>query len=171
MATSTTQTNEPPSMPYDLQLSLLHADSFPRGERGLLTVKTARRGKALDFSGRNPRPGTGSLHPVAETATSSLNLLKRRVLSECFDPIDPTRLSFRGPDNAIRTATCPSTSSIGNSVHQVHPEKHSGRQVSRHRLPCARRRKSAVYCGRHGKSEIQPETKHGSRAHGYVPTL
>ena len=28
-------------MPYDLQLSLLHTDSFPRVERGLLTVETS----------------------------------------------------------------------------------------------------------------------------------
>jgi hypothetical protein len=29
-------------MPYDLQLALLHTDSFPRVERELLTVETSR---------------------------------------------------------------------------------------------------------------------------------
>jgi hypothetical protein len=34
-----------------------------------------RRGKALDFSGCNSRPGTGSLHPVAiETAAEATKL-------------------------------------------------------------------------------------------------
>jgi hypothetical protein len=31
----------------------------------LLTVEIVRREKALDFSGCNSRPGTGSFHPVA----------------------------------------------------------------------------------------------------------
>jgi len=36
---------------------------------------TVRREKALDFSGCNSRPGTGSLHPVAiETATEATKL-------------------------------------------------------------------------------------------------
>jgi hypothetical protein len=33
--------------------------------------------KALDFSACNSRPQTGSLHPVAEVATSSFDILKR----------------------------------------------------------------------------------------------
>jgi hypothetical protein len=36
---------------------------------------TVRREKALDFSGCNSRPGTGSLHPVAiETAAEATKL-------------------------------------------------------------------------------------------------
>jgi hypothetical protein len=34
-----------------------------------------RRGKALDFSGCNSRPGTGSLHPVAIEAAAEATKL------------------------------------------------------------------------------------------------
>jgi hypothetical protein len=36
---------------------------------------TVRRGKALDFSGCNSRPGTGSLHPVAIEAAAEATKL------------------------------------------------------------------------------------------------
>jgi hypothetical protein len=40
-----------------------------------VVVEKVRRGKALDFSGCNSRPGTGSLHPVAiETAAEATKL-------------------------------------------------------------------------------------------------
>ncbi len=42
-----------------------------------ITVVSVRREKALDFSGWNSRPGTGSLHPVAiEAAVEVTKLLK-----------------------------------------------------------------------------------------------
>ena len=37
--------------------------------------ETVRRGKALDFSGCNSRPGTGSLHPVAIEAAAEATKL------------------------------------------------------------------------------------------------
>ena len=46
------------------------------GEKSPLHV---RREKALDFSGRNSRPGTGSLHPVATETTAEVT--KRSELS------------------------------------------------------------------------------------------
>jgi len=56
-----------------------HAPSFssPRVDGGLkkMIVEKVRRGKALDFSGCNSRPGTGSLHPVTiETAAEATKL-------------------------------------------------------------------------------------------------
>jgi hypothetical protein len=40
-----------------------------------MVVETVRREKALDFSGCNSRPGTGSFHPVAiETAAEATKL-------------------------------------------------------------------------------------------------
>ena len=40
-----------------------------------VAVEKVRREKALDFSGCNSRPGTGSLHPVAiETAAEATKL-------------------------------------------------------------------------------------------------
>jgi len=40
-----------------------------------LIVVTVRREKALDFSGCNSRPGTGSLHPVAIEAAAEATKL------------------------------------------------------------------------------------------------
>jgi hypothetical protein len=40
-----------------------------------LTGVTVRREKALDFSGCNSRPGTGSLHPVAIEAAAEATKL------------------------------------------------------------------------------------------------
>ena len=51
-----------------LQVTGLSHESWSIGER-------VRREKALDFSGCNSRPGTGSLHPVAiETAAEATKL-------------------------------------------------------------------------------------------------
>ena len=47
----------------------------------LVTGVTVRRGEALDFSGVQSRPQTGSLHPIAEAGASSFDLLKRGALS------------------------------------------------------------------------------------------
>jgi len=42
---------------------------------GFAVGEKVRRGKALDFSGCNSRPGTGSLHPVTiETAAEATKL-------------------------------------------------------------------------------------------------
>ena len=46
-----------------------------------MTGVTVPREEALGFSGGNSRPGTGSLHPAAEAATSSFHLLNRGTLS------------------------------------------------------------------------------------------
>jgi hypothetical protein len=40
-----------------------------------IVVVTVRREKALDFSGCNSRPGTGSLHPVAIEAAAEATKL------------------------------------------------------------------------------------------------
>jgi hypothetical protein len=40
-----------------------------------IAVVTVRREKALDFSGCNSRPGTGSLHPVAIEAAAEATKL------------------------------------------------------------------------------------------------
>jgi len=40
-----------------------------------VTGVTVRREKALDFSGCNSRPGTGSLHPVAIEAAAEVTKL------------------------------------------------------------------------------------------------
>jgi len=40
-----------------------------------IAVVTVRREKALDFSGWNSRPGTGSLHPVAIEAAAETTKL------------------------------------------------------------------------------------------------
>jgi hypothetical protein len=52
----------------------------PLGESSLagsdaVTVDKVRREKALDFSGCNSRPGTGSLHPVATEAAAEATKL------------------------------------------------------------------------------------------------
>jgi hypothetical protein len=45
------------------------------GTQGAIVGEKVRREKALDFSGCNSRPGTGSLHPVAiETAAEATKL-------------------------------------------------------------------------------------------------
>jgi hypothetical protein len=41
----------------------------------VVVVETVRREKALDFSGCNSRPGTGSLHPVAIEAAAEATKL------------------------------------------------------------------------------------------------
>ena len=51
--------------------------SCPQHHLGGITVVKVRREKALDFSGCNSRPGTGSLHPVAiEAVVEATKLLK-----------------------------------------------------------------------------------------------
>ena len=42
---------------------------------GSIVGVKVRRGKALDFSGCNSRPGTGSLHPVATEAAAEATKL------------------------------------------------------------------------------------------------
>ena len=50
-------------------------DECPYAGITLVVGVTVRRGKALDFSGCNSRPGTGSLHPVAiEAAVEATKL-------------------------------------------------------------------------------------------------
>jgi hypothetical protein len=47
----------------------------PENKRLAIVSEIVRREKALDFSGCNSRPGTGSLHPVAiETAVEATKL-------------------------------------------------------------------------------------------------
>jgi hypothetical protein len=53
-----------------------------------LTGEKVRRENALDSSGCNSRPQTGSFHPVAEAAISSFDLLKRGGFSQCVDPAE-----------------------------------------------------------------------------------
>jgi hypothetical protein len=54
-------------------LELIGPSCFLRGTA--VVGETVRREKALDFSGCNSRPGTGSLHPVAiETAVEVTKL-------------------------------------------------------------------------------------------------
>ena len=55
----------------------------------ILTGVTVRREKALDFSGYNSRPGTGSLHPVGSTVSHVIRkistcgyAIQRRIQSE-----------------------------------------------------------------------------------------
>ncbi len=45
------------------------------GEGDCLVDVIVRREKAQDFSGCNPRPGTGSLHPVAIEAAAEVTKL------------------------------------------------------------------------------------------------
>ncbi len=58
-----------------------HGDCFPVNLPALLVAYESvggdkvRREKALDFSGCNSRPGTGSLHPVAIEAAAEATKL------------------------------------------------------------------------------------------------
>jgi hypothetical protein len=55
--------------------SALDGDGLSTQAGGLIVGEKVRREKALDFSGCNSRPGTGSLHPVAiETAVEATKL-------------------------------------------------------------------------------------------------
>jgi len=49
----------------------------------MMVGETVRREKALDFSGCNSRPGTGSLHPVAiEAAAQATKLSELSVMTK-----------------------------------------------------------------------------------------
>jgi hypothetical protein len=77
------------------QMRKSDSTAYPRSTRAVCTAPalvgksdvgivgvTAQHEKPLDFSGCNSRPETGALrHPVADAAISSLDLLKRGVLS------------------------------------------------------------------------------------------